>query len=485
MHHQLKRDAVRGIGWAFFSSVSVRLLQIVTTLTLAKLLMPADFGIFSLASIITNAMLILPDIGFAQALIYQQGDIRKSANTAFFLSTGTSALLAGLLFLGSPMVGRAFNLPAIVLPMRVMAGTLVIAGATTVPMALLDKNLKFSRRAVPEVSAAFTYAAVSIIMAALGFRYWSMVIGWTAMMVMSAFATWCVSRWRPSMEFSPEDSRAILNYGKHLAVATLAAFIFLQVDKAAVGKWLGVTTLGFYSIAFTVCNLPATNLTAVVNRVMFPLYSKLSGDVSEIAKVYLGTIRHLSSAAFPAAVGLMVLPGPFIRLCYGEKWLGAIPLFHILAVYGLIRALGATSDAVFMATGNPRLVRKVTMTQLAVGGLFVYPVAKHFGAEGVAALFTIAYLSGTLYGISNVRKILNLRFRDWGEAMRAPAISALVTVAASFTALQLLPERGIASLAWISAVTMITYIAMISALDRSSLREIRSVLLKSSKRGAE
>jgi O-antigen/teichoic acid export membrane protein len=485
MHHQLKRDAVRGIGWAFFSSVSVRLLQIVTTLMLAKLLMPADFGIFSLASIITNAMLILPDIGFAQALIYQQGDIRKSANTAFLLSTGTSALLATLLFIGAPMLGKAFGIAAIVMPMRVMAGTLVISGATTVPMALLDKNLKFSKRAIPEVSAAFTYATVSITLAALGYRSWSMVIGWTAMSVTSAIATWCVSKWRPSLEFCPEGSRVILNYGKHLAVATMAAFFFLQIDKAAVGKWLGVTALGFYSIAFTVCNLPATNLTAVVNRVMFPLYSKLDGDISEIGKVYLKTIRHLASAAFPAAVGLMVIPGPFIRLFYGQKWEGAIPLFRVLAIYGLIRALGATSDAVFMATGRPRLVRKVTMTQLVVGGTLVYPVARSFGVVGVAILFTIAYLSGTLYGLANVRRILGLHLSDWGDAMRSPAIAAAVAGISASAVSTLFSRMNFTAVAAISAVTVLAYLAVILLVDRSSVREIRSTLAGASKRGTQ
>src|SRR3990172_10218048 len=103
MYSKVKRDAVRGIGWAFFSSSLVRVLQIITTLVLAKLLMPADFGLFSLATIITQAMLILPNIGFAQALIYLQDDTKKNANTAFFLSAAASMGLAGLLALCAPL----------------------------------------------------------------------------------------------------------------------------------------------------------------------------------------------------------------------------------------------------------------------------------------------------------------------------------------------------------------------------------------------
>lgn len=327
MHNQLRRDAVRGIGWAFFSSISVRVLQIITTLTLAKLLVPADFGAFSLATIIITAMAIIPDIGFAQVLIYQQGEIRRGANTAFVLSTLTSACLALLIFAFAPALSRLFGAPAISVPLRVMSAGLVVSGATSVPLALLDKELKFRKRAVPEVAGAFTYASLAIALAALGFGVWSMVVAWTMMTLVSAVAVWRVSTWRPAWEFCGDGSRVILNYGGHLVVATLASFLFLQIDNAAVGKWLGLTALGFYSIAFTTCNMPATNLTAVVNRVMFPTYSKLNGNTPEIKSVYLKTIKHLSSAAFPAAAALMMLPEPFIRVFYGQKW--ELSLIHI------------------------------------------------------------------------------------------------------------------------------------------------------------
>ncbi|MHB0913816.1 MAG: oligosaccharide flippase family protein, partial [Armatimonadota bacterium] len=277
MQEQVTSDAVRGAGWAFASSVSVRVLQVVTTLALAKLLVPADFGLFALASIVTNAMAMLPDIGFAQALIYEQGDVKRSANTAFILSVLLGLTLAAGLFLLAPAMARGFGVPGLTGPLRVMSATLVVTGATAVPLSLMDKKLRFKRRAVPELLGAGTYAAVSIALAAAGLGVWSMVIGWTAMTAVYAVAVWLVSGWRPALEFWPDKSRVIVNYGKHLVVASLAAFIFLQVDKAAIGKWVGVTALGFYSISFTVCNLPATNITGVLNRVMFPTYSRMGG----------------------------------------------------------------------------------------------------------------------------------------------------------------------------------------------------------------
>ena len=479
MRDQLRRDAVRGVGWAFFSSASVRILQVITTLVLAKLLMPADFGVFALATLIVNGAAIFRDAGLAQSLIYQRGDIRGSANAAFLLGAAFSIVLAGILFISAPPLGWAFNTSEIVEPIRVMSAALIISGAANVPLALLDKHLKFKRRAVPEVAGAIAYATVSIALAAEGFGVWSLVVGWLAMSVVSTVAAWMVCPWRPALEFDRQQARVIVGYGKHLMVASLAVFIFFQVDKAAVGKWLGVTALGFYSLAFTVCNLPATNLTHVVNRVMFPTYSRLQDDLSEMRFVYLRTIRYISLAAFPAAVGILVLSGPVISLFYGEKWMPAIPLFHILAFYGFVRSIGGTAGAVFMSTGNPELVRRVSFMQVAMIVPLLYPVARTCGTAGVAVLFTGAYAVGTVYSLGKVQEILGLNRMSYvGATGLSLAAAALAGASGWVVSLGFGPPswNGVAA---VFAMFCSVYGASVFLLDRSAYAELAGILAKS------
>jgi len=478
MREQLKRDAVRGVGWALLSSTSVRVVQVITTLTLAKLLVPADFGVFALAFLIISAAMVFRDVGFAQVLIYQQGDVRKSASTAFVLSLISSVVLAGLLFVSAPVVGRAFDVPAMVWPIRAMSAAFVISGMANVPLALLDKEFRFKTRTIPEVASALAYAAVSIGLAAAGFRAWSLVAGWMAMMVVSTAAVWAVSAWRPSLEFDRAEAAVILRYGRHLMIASLAAFVFFQADNASVGKWLGVTALGFYSMAFTVCHLPATSLSHVVNQVMFPTYSQLQHNLSEMRMAYLRTVRYISMAAFPAAVGILVLAGPLVRTFYGEKWMPAIPLFHVLVFYGLIRSVGSTADAVFMSTGNPRLVQRVSMLQLLIALPLVYPVAVALGAIGVAVLFTGAYVLGTVYALRKVQQILKIGLLNYAEAVRFPLAASFLAGALSWIA-----SLGFGSASWTGiavtgAMLGSVYGASIFLLDRSAYGELASLLRK-------
>ena len=476
MDSGLRRDAVKGVGWAFFSSVSVRLLQIVTTLTLAKLLVPADFGVFALCSLVIQAIAIFRDMGFSQVLIYRQGSIGKLANTVFVLNLAFSLVLAIFLFASAGLVGKLLSTSQIIWPLRVMSATLLVSGLANVPLALLDKQLKFKIRAIPEVAGAFTYAAVSIILAAIHPSSWSLVIGWMSMVAATTIAAWLVTSWRPSMEFDWGEARVIAGYGKHLMAASLLGFAFFQIDNASVGKWLGVTALGFYSMAFTVCNIPATNMAHVVNRVMFPTYSRLQNDLEGMRKVYLSTIKYISMASFPSAIGLFVLSDPIIRTFYHDKWIPAIPLFHVLAFYGLARSIGATPGAVFMSQGKPDLVRRVSMINLLIAGSLVYPVVKHFGTIGVAVLFTSAYLVGTLYALGKVQRLLGMGVLGCLKAVRVSLAASVIAGLAAWLPSSMANWQAVA----LGGLAMgVVYGGSVHLLDRSAFKEMKALLSKS------
>lgn len=475
MQDRLRLQVVKGAKWAFFSSIAVRACQMITTMVLAKLLVPGDFGLFTLVSIVTNAMAIFPEIGFARVLIYRQDDIRSTANTSLTLSLVTGTALAAAVILSAEPIARLFSAPAMIGPVRVMALTLIVSSLSYVPMALLDRELMFRQAASSEVAGWVVYTATSIILAMMGFGVWSMVIGYAGMTVVIAIVLWSVSPWRPRFEFRLDESRVIVSYGKHLVVGVLAAFVFMQIDKAAVGKWLGVTALGFYGIALTVCSLPATNLTNVVNRVMFPTYSKLRDNLGEIRRIYLTTVKHLSVAGFLATAAMLTLPGPLILAIYGPRWEPAIPLFTVFAFYGVIRTIGATADAVFMATGNPVYVRRTRTIQLSLGATLVYPIAMRYGVIGVAILFTCAYLAGMLYGLRTAQRILDITPSGWFAALRTSAISA----AAATGSARLL--AGLATTPWARIALLLivlvgVFVSCACLLDRDMLGEMRSIL---------
>jgi len=295
-------------------------------------------------------------------------------------------------------------------------------------------------------------------------------------------AIWAVSSWRPRLEFDRTEVRVIVDYGKHLMMASLATFIFFQIDNAAVGKWLGAGALGFYYLAFTVCNMPATNLAHVINRVMFPTYSRLQDNLEEMRRVYLKTVRYISMAAFPAAAAIFVLADPVIRTFYSHKWEPAIPLFHILVFYGLIRSIGCTASAVFMSTGNPNAVRRVSTIQLLIAIPLVYPAAMYAGTTGVAVLFTGAYTIGVMYAFRQVQGLLNISATRYFKAF-SPALTA--SAAAGVTAWFIGGNSVSLTRILVAALIVgLVYGTGLFVLDRSAYSEIVELVSKS-KEGRE
>lgn len=481
MRPELRRDVVTGVGWAFLSSFSVRAMQVLTTLILAKLLQPHDFGIFALSSLIINAAAVFRDVGFAQVVIYRQADVRKTAGTALTLTLISSLVLAVLLGMCAPFLASAFSSPEITLPVRVMSVGLLISGMASVPSAILDKYLKFRKRAIPEILSAVAYAGTSLILARLGFAAWSLIIGWLAMSIVNTAAIWAICPTCPSFSFDSSEARVIVAYGKHLMVASLATFAFFQIDNASIGKWLGMTALGFYSMAFTICNLPATNLAHIVQRVMFPAYSQLQGNTPEMGAVYLKTVRYIALAAFPAAAAIFVLAGSAIRVLYGSKWIPAVPLFGILAIYGAIRSIGSTANAVFMSTGRPNLSQRVSLLQIAIVTPLVYPVVVYVGVKGVAVLFTVAYTLSAVFALTYVFRILDLNVRSFANSLAVPLCAAVLTGILIWLVLRSLTSHSLTGIICVSILFCVTYALLIRLLDSKVYRRLTEALCECQK----
>jgi O-antigen/teichoic acid export membrane protein len=467
VNKQLRRSAVKGLGWAFFTSVSSQACQVLTTLVVAQLLDPRDFGVFALASIIVNALDIVSTVGFAQALVYRQGDTERISSTAFFMTVGVGLSLFSVLFVTAPWIAGIFAAPAVIGPIRAMAPLLIITGATAVPAAIMDKHLEFKKKAMSEVPGALASAVVAISLAAAGMRIWSLVFGAIVMTTVDVAITWRICSWRPKLLFSWEDARGIANYGVHLLAGIFAAFLFQQMGKAGVGKWLGMTALGYYSMAFSICNLPANNLAAVVNRVMFPTYAKVESP-EEVREIYIRMLKHLSVIVFPLMAGLALISEPVIRIMY-PKWVGAVPIFHVLVFYGLARSIGATADAVFMATNRTGLIRNTNFIQLLISGLLIYTAARHFGAVGVGVLFTAAVFTGTIYALANVHRLLGMEARSWLSVMWKPAAA---TVAGVIPVMLVFQDTSWSGILFTMVSFCLIYGSVVYLLDRTVYKEI-------------
>lgn len=392
--------------WVGLSSALSRSLTMLATLILAAFLSPDAFGVVTIANLITAALGLFRDFGMNQAIIYQKKDIGRAADTAMVLSVSVSLLLFAIGYLLAEPAAVFFRNPAVEDVIKILPFSLVITAFSTIPSSLLEKEMDFKRRALPEILSFLTYFIVSVTLARLGLSYWSIIFGYLALCIVGLVATFAVSPWHPTFRFHPSVLKELIGFGSYAMLSTITGFVIRNVDSFSVGRLLGTTPLGFYDLAYRLGNVTTTQITHVVGKITFPAYVKMSHDARMMKSAYLKAYRWLSLITFPVAIGIIVFVPSFFHIFYGDKWDAAIVPSQIIAIYGLSRGLFSHAGGVFMSSGKIHEIFWITFGQLAVLAAAVWPVVIHFGLIGMTLLLAVLNLLTVIAVAVRVEKIL-------------------------------------------------------------------------------
>lgn len=463
---------INGLGWAFGSSIGIRLAQFLSMIVLARMLSPAHFGLFALSSMVVTAITLFRDYGFGEYLLYLKKDLKSHADTVFVMSMAFGLIAWGITYAAAPLAVSIFGTSNLVWPLRVMSLSVIISSFAVVPAAILERELEFRKRTVPELAMGASQAVVSIVLAALGWGVWSLVAGHIVSTAVSVVWTWQLAGWKPSFSFSSEDARRVVAFGKPLMASSLLILVFFYIDQAAIGRWVGVAAVGYYSMAFTFCHLPATNITFAVNRVMYPAYTRLNEDIASVRKAYMQAVRGISLISIPLAFWMCFLADDIVRGFLGEKWLPAVPLVRVLAFYGMFRSIATTAASVFMAVGEPKWSYRVSCVQIGLALPLVYPIAVNYGTIGVAVLFTLAYSIGGVIALIKVSQLLKISTSKLAGLFIFPVLTSVIAVSAAFGVSRFFPT-GISAITTSTAATLLIYALAVLLFDRESINTAR------------
>ncbi len=423
----LKRQVATSFFWVALSQLFGRVLSFFTYLILAKLLAPSLFGLVSMAGLAIAALQFLQDVGFDAALIYRRDDLEEASDTAFFVVIASSTLIFLAAALAAPLVAAFFRTPEVVPVLRALAFAVVIQSFGRVAYIRLERELDFRRRVIPELTANLISSLSSIGLALLGVGVWSLVWGQLIRVAVSSSLVWFFVGWRPHWRFNFRLARELFRYGKHIVASQGLIFLITNSDNAIVGRYAGDTALGFYGFAYNLSNLPATQITSMVNQVMFPAFSKLGADAAQArARYYLSVVRYVAWVAAPISIATILFAREFVQGLYGDVWAAAIVPLQLLAVYGFIRSIAANMGSIFRAFGKPQWLTYIALWRLTTMLVFLYPAVKLWGIVGVSALSAVVavvdfYISATL-----VSRLIDAPWRAYGQILAAPLAAALI-----------------------------------------------------------
>ena len=473
----LARAAVGGVAWQGLSYLGGKVLVLVTTVVLARLLAPADFGVIGLALVFIAYAEGVTDLGVAQALIYLPED-REATDAAFVVILLFSSVLVGVAMLVAPAVAAFFHRPDVTNLFRVLSLSLLIGGAGEIPDALLRKRLLFRRRLVADIARSAAQGVVSIALAAAGAGPWSIVYGYLAGGLLWTATAWTLVSYRPAARFWRvrwERAQPLLSYGVAAAGNALLLSLVFDIDYLIVGRKLGAASLGYYTLGFRIPEMAIINVFIVVSVVAFPLFSRARTDMDRLRKGYLTAIRLQTVYGVWAGVGMAVVAPMLVHVVFGPKWEPSIVPLQALALYAAFRSLGIGAVDVYKAIGRPTLAVALSFVRLVV----LVPallLAVRYGINGVswAQAVVALLLAALMQGVAS--RVLGLGMKSLGVAL-LPACAVGLGAAMGAGAIRLwMPGGESARLVLAILAGGLTGLAALRLADPRFLTELRRLL---------
>ena len=387
-----RKQVATSAAWVGLSTAVVKVLAFITvTLVLARVLEPSDFGLVGLAWLAINAFDFLRDLGITAALVYRQGDDTDvAADVAYIALATASVLIYGIIFLSAPFIERFFSdANGLTEILRVLALTMLINAIGQVPYTLMAKNLDFRNKAIPEIIAGMGNSLVAITMALTGFGVWAMVGGYLTDSILRNILVWFFTTWRPRWRFQRDIWWEMFDYGKHVVSSRVLIFGITNIDDVMVGRMLGAASLGFYTLAYRLSNLPATHMTKLISNVMFPAFSKIQKEQQRIRRIFFQTIHAIGLLAAPISVATIVLGPTFVHQYYLGRWDDAIVAMQWLTIYGFARSIAANMGPIMRAMGKPQWLSALALWRFITMALLLYPAILWKGIVGVSILSAV------------------------------------------------------------------------------------------------
>ncbi|HZQ49626.1 MAG TPA: lipopolysaccharide biosynthesis protein [Candidatus Dormibacteraeota bacterium] len=431
----LGKRTASAISLTFLTSTSGRVMTMITTFVLARLLTPHDFGIANLSSVLLAVVLPLTDIGIAQGLIRgAESTLSATARTAFWL---VIALGAGLYVLGagfSGVIAQFFGEPDLGPVLVVTNLSIVVYATSRIPSALLERELLYSRKVMPEVIGSIVYSVLAVGLALLSFGYWSIVIATLARSAVISAGLFVVTRWRPGISFDVKVARELISYARVLLASSMLRLAYTNVDNMIVGKVLGVTALGYYAMAYNLGNLLATQIAGAVGTGLFPAYSRMLPDKDRVRSAMLVILRYTGLVITPLTIcGVITVPY-LVPIVIGAKWLPMTTALQVILIYGWLRTVAPIYWTLMLVEDMRRDTLLINLVSLAVALAVAYPVVTNWGFVGIAIEFTLLEVVRTIWMALAIKFRLNAgllsQMAQLWPGIAASAVVGLLLIAA-------------------------------------------------------
>jgi teichuronic acid exporter len=469
-----------GARWTLAAKVGMQLMTWPITILVIRLLEPGDYGLLAMAMVTIGFVALFGEMGLGSALVQADTldeDTARAASAAILIC---NVVMAGAIALLAPWVARWFHEPELADVMRVLTLELLISSVGAVPQAQLERQLRFRPLSIAEICSGTVGALTTLALAFAGFGVWALVAGTlTGALVRTAMILLFNGRmvW-PSLRHPLAPIKGLIRFSGHVLAARTLWYWYGQSDQVILARLLHASTVGYYTVAAQLAMLPANKAMEVINRVTFPVLSRMRSEHGDLRSMHLRMIGLISAYAFGTCWGMAALAPELVVTLLGDKWLAATLPLTVLAAVAPLRMLSALNNTITSAAGAPQ----ASTIELAVAATLL-PIAVLIGAyadglNGACLAWPVAY--PVVYLLSNA-----LTCRAVGNSIARgllPLGAPLVAGAAMWLGIVALRSQLSASLPALTLLLLqllagaVAYVAALHVIAPALARDARALM---------
>jgi len=420
----LSPKVIRSGLWSLGGNWIIRGLGLIKMIILARLLAPIDFGVIGLATLAIYLFNVFSETGLESALIQKSKISRAELDTVWTLKLIRGLILFFLLFLSAKWFAFYFDNSTLDSVLKSIAIVSILGGLVNVGVVFFQRELEFKKKVSLELASDIVGTVVTILLAFWLRNIWALVIGNIALGVAKCIGSYHMHSYRPRLYWDWSIAKNLLNFGKHIYWISIVTFIVTSGDDALVGKLLGLTMLGFYTMAYNIANIPVSSFAGIIGRISFPAYSILQKEPARLSEAFSKVIEAALLFLTPLTVLIILLAKDFTLIFLGEKWLPMVPVLKILSLLGFFRGLANVFSPIHLAVNRPDIQSKNKTIELILLLLFIYPFTVKWGLVGTAWAVTVVYVVSAIINAISTAKIIPSFFLILLKASWVPLLAS-------------------------------------------------------------
>lgn len=348
----LRQQTITGVFWSSIEIFGPLVIQFIINIILARLLLPADFGIIAMLYVFTAMGAILIDAGFGNALVREKQVDNLDYSSVFYFNLFLGIIIYLFFFIISPNIASFFKIPELEKIAKYIFLIFPIRSIGLIQTTILTRDLNFKTSAKVSTVATLISGLVGIFLAYMGYGVWALVYQIILSALLKSVFLWIFNSWRPVLRFNFYTIKRLFSFSMNLMATNFIVVLFNNLYTIIIGKFYPLNEVGYYNQAKKISEIPNQTITTVVQNVTYPILSQVQDDNINLKKGYRKIIMMVLFFNFPMMFGLLVMAEDLIYLLLTEKWMPAVPYFQLLCIYGAFFPLHSININILKVKGK-------------------------------------------------------------------------------------------------------------------------------------